>query len=199
MAYIANTAFEAKVTNAVFDETANITGVFQNSSNAPEICSAGFLCVRGDRLENNGYTGIKNKNAYYMKAAGASDNGPIYACNTYNVAQTIDPSTGNTYKIGANTLGLPIPAGERGTYTRIDFDGGDKKYRFGIGNASAELSTNTFFTIANGQLVPAAAAPTANGAVYFTLIETGTFPAVGTRAGFGYIDVEAHRVFAAAN
>ena len=142
MAYIANTAFEVKVTNAVFDETANITGVFQNGSGSPEICSAGFLCVRGDRLENGGYTGIKNKNAYYMKAAGATDNEAIYACNTFNVAQTVDPSTGNVYKIGANTLGLPIPAGERGTYTRIDFDKGDKKYRFGIGNASTTLGEN---------------------------------------------------------
>lgn len=197
MAYIANTAFEVKVTNAVFDETANITGVYLNGSNSPEICPAGFLCVRGERLENSGYTGIKNKNAYYMKAAGASDNEAIYACNTYNVAQTVDPSTGNVYKIGANTLGLPIPAGERGTYTRIDFDKGDRKYRFGIGNASAALAENKFFTIADGLLVPAAEAPKTNGAVYFTLIEAGTFPAVGTRAGFGYIDVEAHRVFAA--
>ena len=42
------------------------------------------------------------------------------------------------YKIGSETLGLHIPAGMRGTFTRIYFDN-DKIYRFGIGNLSAAL------------------------------------------------------------
>ena len=44
MAYIANTAFEIKVSNHEFDSTSNITGVFYNATPAEEICSAGFLC-----------------------------------------------------------------------------------------------------------------------------------------------------------
>ena len=55
MAYIANTAFEVKVSNHEFDSVANITGVFQNGSDPDEICSAGFLCVKDVRTANEGY------------------------------------------------------------------------------------------------------------------------------------------------
>ena len=195
MAYIANTAFEVKVTNAVFDETANITGVFSTGS-AGDVCSAGFLCVRGDRLENEGYTGIDNVNAYTMTAAASTDNQGIYACNPFGVNEVTEPSTGAVRKVGANTLGIALPKDVRGTFTRIDFDPGDRIYRFGIGNLSAAISTNTFFTINNGLLVPAAAAPTDNGAVYFTLVGSGTFTQ-GAYAAFTYYDLQARRVFSA--
>lgn len=54
MAYIANTAFEVKVSNHEFDSVANITGVFQNGSDTDEICSAGFLCVKDVLTANEG-------------------------------------------------------------------------------------------------------------------------------------------------
>ena len=50
MAYINDTAFEVKVSNHEFDSIANVTGVFYGASEA-EACSAGFLCVRDERLE----------------------------------------------------------------------------------------------------------------------------------------------------
>ena len=59
MAYIANTAFEVRVSNHEFDSVANITGKFQNSTPADEICSAGFLCKRVSLIDNEGYSGIK--------------------------------------------------------------------------------------------------------------------------------------------
>ena len=55
MAYIANTAFEVRVSNHEFDSAANITGVFNNGSAQPEICSAGFLCKRSAQTQNEGY------------------------------------------------------------------------------------------------------------------------------------------------
>lgn len=191
MAYIAKTAFEVKVSNHEFDSTSNITGVFYNSTPAEEICSAGFLCVKSDQLPNEGYTGVNNNNSWKMKAAGASDlaNTAIYACNTFDVNEVQDPVNGNIYKVGANTLGLPAPAGRRVTYTRIKF-AENGHYRFGIGNLSTTLGSNKYFTIANGLLVPAAAAPTTNGVPYFALLGTGNFTE-GAYNSFEYVDVEA--------
>lgn len=194
MAYIAKTAFEIKVSNHEFDSTSNITGVFYNATPAEEICSAGFLCKKDELLPNEGYAGVNNNNTWKMKAAVAADlvDTAIYACNTFDVNEVQDPVNGNIYKVGANTLGLPAPAGRRVTYTRIKF-AEQGHYRFGVGNLSTELGSNTYFTIANGLLVPAATAPTVNGTPYFKLLGTGNFTE-GAYNSFGYVDVEAHYV-----
>ena len=199
MAYIENTMFETKVTNAEFDTTLNITGIFNNSSSDPEICSAGFLCVQGEQLDCTGYTGILNTNAYIMTAATseADITTNVYACNTFNVNEITDPVTGAIYKIGANTLGLPVPAGRRATFTKIEFANNDRIYRFGAGNLSTAISSNQFFTINDGLLVPAASAPTTVGAIYFSLVGTGT-ATQGAYAGMTYYDVKAHYVATAA-
>ena len=193
MAYIEKTAFEARITNNEFNELVNVTGRFQTDGK-DDVCSAGMLCVRGDQLPCAGFTGVKNENAWYMNAAAASvtANDVIYASNTYDVNLLQDPVTGNAYAIGVETLGLPIPKGRDGTFTQIVFDN-VHVYRFGAGNFSAAVGSNTFFTIANGLMTPAAAAPTAAGAIYFKLRGTGNFT-VGTRQAFGYVDVVACRV-----
>jgi hypothetical protein len=194
MAAITNSAFELRVSNHLFDTTKNITGKFQEGSPAADaVCAAGFLVVPGERLQNEGYAStVKNENAYIMGAAAATDEA-IYACNTFNVQELAGPF-GTVYKVGSNTLGLPIPAGERGTYTRIDE--GDM-IRFGIGNFTTAISTNGYATLGTstnaGKLVPAASAPTTTGALYFEIVESGNFTQ-GAYAGFGYVLVKAHRV-----
>lgn len=193
MAFIASTAFEPRITNHEYDSLANITGIYNNSSSQPEICPAGLLCVRGDLIENEGYTDITNSNTWVMTAAPSTAlaSTGIYACNTFGVNELADPVTGAIYKVGSNTLGLAVPAGVRSTFTRIYFDG-QHMYRFGIGNLSTTISSNTFFTINNGLLVPAAAAPsTTNGTPYFELVDSGTFTQ-GAYAGFTYYDVFAY-------
>lgn len=193
MSFVAYTAFEQKVTNNEFDGLANITGVFRNSTPATEICSAGFLCVKDALLPNEGYSGVNNNNSWYMKAAANTDlNGtPIFACDTHDVNELTDPVTGAIYKIGTNTLGLAAPAGVRVTYRQIVFDG-MHHYRLGFGNVNGAIGTKTFFTIAAGLLVPAAAAPTANGTPYFKLLGTGTFTqGAYSDSNFTYVDVEA--------
>ena len=190
MAFTANTMFEARVTNAVFDEIANVTGKYQSSGSDAD-CSAGFLCVRGaTRLANEGYTGLYNDNAYIFGAAAATDYDGIYACNPFQV-QEGSSQRGNIYKIGAETLGLGIPAGEFDTFTKINFDN-QSIYRFGAGNMSTTVSTNTYFTIASGQLVPAASAPAKAGKPYFKLVGTGT-ATEGAYASMTYYDVMACR------
>ena len=196
MSYIAKTAFEARITNNEFNELCNITGRYQASS-ADADCSAGLLCVRGEQLPCAGFTGIKNENAWYMNAAGAAANvdTPVYAANTYEV-QHLAGKNGQLYAIGTETLGLGIPAGRDGTFTKIVFDN-EHVYRFGEGNLSTAIGENTFFTIANGLLVPAAAAPTKAGSIYFKLRGSGKFTE-GATASFGYYDLVACKVSVAA-
>lgn len=192
MAYIEKTAFEPRITNNEFNELCNITGRYQVSE-ADADCSAGLLVVRGEQLPCAGFKGIKNENAFYMTAAGAAANADtgVYACNTYEWP-TLNGRNGNNYAVGTATLGLGVPAGRDGTFTEIVFDG-KHAYRFGEGNLSTAIGENTIFTIANGLLVPAAAAPTATGAIYFKLKGTSNFTE-GAGQSFVYYDVWACKV-----
>jgi hypothetical protein len=192
MAYIEKTAFEPRITNNEYNELCNITGRYQ-VSDADADCSAGLLVVRGEQLPCAGFKGIKNENAFYMNAAGAAANADtgVYACNTYEWPM-LGGRNGNNYAVGTATLGLGVPAGRDGTFTEIVFDG-KHAYRFGEGNLSAAIGANTIFTIANGLLVPAAAAPTATGAIYFKLKGTGNFTE-GAGQSFVYYDVWACKV-----
>lgn len=192
MAYIEKTAFEPRITNNEFNELCNITGRYQ-ASEADADCSAGLLVVRGEQLPCAGFKGVKNENAFYMNAAGAAANADtgVYACNTYEWPM-LGGRNGNNYAVGTATLGLGVPAGRDGTFTEIVFDG-KHAYRFGEGNVNGAIGENTIFTIANGLLVPAAAAPTATGAIYFKLKGTGNFTE-GAGQSFVYYDVWACKV-----
>lgn len=192
MAYIEKTAFEPRITNNEFNELCNITGRYQ-ASDADADCSAGLLVVRGEQLPCAGFKGVKNENAFYMNAAGAAANADtgVYACNTYEWPM-LGGRNGNNYAVGTATLGLGVPAGRDGTFTEIVFDG-KHAYRFGEGNVNGAIGENTIFTIANGLLVPAAAAPTATGAIYFKLKGTGNFTE-GAGQSFVYYDVWACKV-----
>ena len=185
MAYIANTAFEARVTNHEFDSVANITGKFLNSSDAEEMCSAGFLCKRVELIDNEGYPqGTLNGNTWIMQEGEATD--ILFAANPHNVNEITDPISGNTYKVNRETLGLPIPAGVEDTFTMIRADGAHI-YRFGVGNLTTTLGSNGYLEVDGGLLAPAAAAPDAGSGIYFQVLGTGNFTQ-GAYAGFGYVD-----------
>lgn len=199
MAFIANTAFEARITNNSRDNLSHIAGLYQASSTNAD-CSAGLLCVRNGQVPNEGFdnpsgTRVYNENTWYMNAAtdSVTADDVIYACDTYD-NQLLAGNGGNAYFIGTATLGLGAPAGRYCNFTRINFDG-QSVYRFGVGNLSASLSTNTYFTIDDGMLVPAASAPATAGSVYFELRGTGYF-VEGTQQSFGYVDVVACKVTA---
>lgn len=198
MAYIANTAFEIKVSNHEFDSIANITGKYQASNADAEICP-GFLATRASLVVNEGYdqvgpTGstvtLTNTNTWVMNDAVDSDTAQkgIYACNPFDVNMASD-GQGNFWKVGANTLSIKVPAGYLTTWTKIEFNN-NNVYRFGIGNLSTTLGSNTYFTIDDGLLVPGASAPTSAGVPYFELVRSGTFTE-GAYAAFDYVDVRA--------
>lgn len=198
MAFIANTAFEIKVSNHEFDSIANITGKYQASNADAEICP-GFLATRASLVVNEGYdqvgpTGstvtLTNTNTWVMNDAVNSDTAQkgIYACNPFDVNMASD-GQGNFWKVGANTLSIKVPAGYLTTWTKIEFNN-NNVYRFGIGNLSTTLGSNTYFTIDDGLLVPGASAPASAGVPYFELVRSGTFTE-GAYAAFDYVDVRA--------
>lgn len=186
--YGANAAFELRVSNHIWDKQKNVTGIYVNVE-TPKLCPAGFLVRESAPLPNEGYTGIANENAWVMEAASGTED-LIYACNTFNVNEIEDPVTGNIYKVGGNTLGLAIPAGQRGTYTRIDE--GDIA-RFGVGDFASTPTVGQYATIEAGKLNPSAERPTTMGTLYFEVLATGTFTQ-GAYASFAYYLLRAKRV-----
>lgn len=194
MAFIDKTAFEARITNNSNDTLCNIAGLFQDSGD-PADCSAGFLCTRDSLLPCEGFTGVYNENTWAMVAAtsSATANDVIYACNTYD-NQLLPGANGNQYFIGRATLGLGVPAGRYGNFTRINFDG-ESVYRFGEGNVTISTTGDTYFTIDDGVLVSQTAAPSNAGDIYFELRGSGKF-VEGSRDSFGYYDLVACKVVA---
>ena len=188
MAFIANTAFEARIVNDRFDDLANIAGKYFVSTTATD-CDAGQLCVCDSLLDCEGFTSVKNENTWKMVKATNSTKAsvPIYACDPHD--WPLIGNGRNLWAVGTETLGLGIPADRYGSFRRIHFDN-ESVYRFGVGNLDAALSTNTFLTIDDdGLLKPAAAAPNA-GLPYFKVMGTGNFTE-GTTASFGYVDAMA--------
>lgn len=190
MAFTANTAFEARLTNNENDILSHVAGKYQSSATDAD-CDAGRLVKAISLLDCEGFTSVKNENTWLMNDAVDTDtfDTPIYACDPYdNLMGTVK---GNNYFIGTETLGVGVPAGRYGNFTRINFDG-QSIYRFGAGNFSTTVSTNGYATIDDGKLVPGASAPTTAGTPYFKIMGTGKF-VEGVADTITYYDVIACR------
>lgn len=187
---MANTAFEARITNNEWDNLCNITGKYYVSTTATE-CPAGTLCVRDAKLPCEGFSGIYNENAYKMVAAANTVNidDVIYACNTYDSKLVSDGV--HAWHVGHETLGLSLPAGRYGTFTKVVFDG-EHIYRFGVGNTDDD-GAGDYYSIKDGGLKAESAALSTAGSIYFEVVGTGNF-VEGTRDSFGYVDVRACKV-----
>lgn len=196
MASIANTAFEVSVSNITRNNIQNVPGYFGSgtgTSFVPDICPAGFLCTRSELAENEGYgAGVLNGNTWRFIAAAAGTSGDrlgdhtgIYAFNSYNAQQgTIG---GNTYYAGANTLGLELPAGERGDFTELIVG---EQYTWGVGDFSTAPTDADFkyATIVNGLLVASKTAPAEGSGVYLKILRSKPFTKGARYAGFdGYV------------
>ena len=186
MSFTANTAFEARITNNENDILSHVAGKYYVSTTASD-CDAGRIVVAYSLLDCEGFTGVKNENTWKMVDAtdATTIDTPIYACDTYD--NQMGTVKGNNYFIGTETLGLGVPAGRYGNFTRIYFDG-DKHYRFGGGCFSTTVGSNGYATIDDGKLAPAASAPTTAGTPYFIIIGTGKF-IEGAWESFTYYDV----------
>lgn len=194
MASKANTAFEVSVSNITRNNIQNVPGIFGAGTGTDfesEICPAGTLCVPQALVENEGYTGILNGNTWQMVVAadGAAgrlgDHTGIYAFNSYDVRKV--QSGNNVWALGANFLGLELPAGAIGDFTEIIIN---EQYTFGVGafTTAPVDATYIYATIDDGYLVASDTAPSAGDGVYFKILRTKSFTE-GTRyAGFdGYV------------
>ena len=195
MASIANTAFEVSVSNITRNETQNVPGYFGagvGDEFVADICASGFLCVRSELTASEGYetltNPILNGNTWRFvaatngKVAGRTgDHTGLYAFNSYNTAMAKQGD--NAWRIGANTLGLELDAGERGDFTELIVG---EQYTWAAGNFSTLPSDagDIYATISSGLLVATDTAPT-DGSVYLHIWRQKNFT-VGTRnAAFG--------------
>lgn len=196
MAYTEKTAFEVKNSNIRFNDIQNVPGYFGAMDDADYVvadCDAGELCVSNALAPCEGYESfsILNGNTHQMiaKADGSAvagykgDHTGIYACNTHNVQQVVD-QLGNVYNVGRNTLGLGLPAGERGVFTELIVG---ERYKFGEGNFSSLTEGHAYATISSGKWASASSAPVTAGNVYAVIERPSAFEK-GTRFAFdGYI------------
>ena len=201
MAFIANTAFEFKVPRDLPHEVlvSGKFGTLAGTTYTGVDASAGQLAVRSLQTENGAYASAKDYqgNAYtvtnpndwiFTKATSGivtgrpGDGTGIFALDVSDVQKATVGS--NVYNIGAETLGIGLPAGERGSWRELRVG---QVYKFGAGNLTTAISTNKYATVSSdGLLTPAASAPT-TGAIYFILRGTEPFNAGSRYKGDGYL------------
>jgi hypothetical protein len=199
MAYIANTAFEVKVHNGIYDGLQNVAGKFGTMSGGtftPDVCSAGFFCTQDSLIPSEGYKNLTNPilngNTWYFVEAtsGQVDGLPgdrtgIYASNTYNVHQVVSANGDMKFNLGANTLGLAIPADEFGDFTELKVG---EQYKFGAGNFASVPTVGQYVEIANGLFTASSStAPSTAGTVYGQVLRTEAFNEGASFWGDGYI------------
>ena len=196
MAFIEKTMFEVTVSNSVNNQTQNVPGKFGTGTGAgftAQDCSAGLLCVRNGLIPSEGYedlsTPILNGNTWFFNAAVDGEDGllgdhtGIYAFNNYNVNRAV--SGNNAWNVGANTLGLGLPAGDRGDFCEILIG---EQYTFGTGNFSTAPTTGSLYaTISAGLLVASATAPEAGSGVYFKILRSKNINEGTSFWGTGYV------------
>ena len=162
MSFIANSAFQFRMTNNRFNDLQNIAGTYGSLAGTvwtAADCSAGLIVEKGAHIHTGGYQ-------MTLSASGGKE---VYFCNPSDVKRISD-GNGHIYAVGPETLGLGIPAGALDTFTKA-IPG--ETYAFGSGNFSTLVSTtNIYATITNGLLVGTNAAPDAGSGIYFEL-DTG--------------------------
>lgn len=193
---MANYMFEVTVSNSVRNQIQNVPGKFGTGTGTSFVaaeCQAGTLCVQNGLLPNEGYEafGIKNGNTWYYNAAtnGTSggylgDHTGIYAFNNYDVNKATSLNGELQWNLGANTLGLSLPAGNRGDFCELIVG---EQYTWGKDNFTAvPTDAQAFATIAGGKWTPAAAAPT-DGSVYAEILRKKNMTEGTTFWGDGYV------------
>lgn len=202
---MANYMFEVTVSNSVRNQTQNVPGKFGTGTGATfasEVCQAGTICVQNGLIPSEGYEdfNILNGNTWYFNAAtsGAVSGNPgdhtgLYAFNNYDVNKAV--SGDNQWNLGSNTLGLSLPAGNRGDFTELMVG---EQYTWGADNFTAvPTQGQNYATIANGKWTPAATEPTTAG-VYAEILRTKPVNEGTTYWGDGYV-LKIKRAIAAGN
>ena len=156
MAFTASTAFQIRRSNDRYDDLQHRTGLYGSFSGSVFIgadADAGLLCNIGDGIPEGG-------NYMTLAADGSAE---LYAANNGDVQRVA--AGDNTYAVGANTLGLGIPADTKGDFMHLVVG---ETYAWAPGNFTTLVTTtNKYAEVSNGYLVGSSSAP-ASG-YYFEL------------------------------
>lgn len=196
MAFTANTAFEVKVSNGIYNGLQNVAGKFGSFSGTdftPADISAGFFAVQNSLIPSEGYEGITpailNGNTWYMVAASSGivsgytgDHTGIYAANTYDVNKVVSGDL--QYNLGAKTLGLGIPADNIGDFTELIVG---EQYKFGAGNFASVPTVGQYVLISSGKWSASQASAPTTGAVYGKVLRKEAFNEGASFWGDGYV------------
>lgn len=196
MAYTANTAFAAKVTNGVYNALQNVAGKFGSFADTtftPADISAGFLAVQHSLIPAEGYAGLSpailNGNTWYFIAASSGivdgfpgDHTGIYAANTYDVNKL--GSGDFQFNLGQQTLGLGIPAGQTGTFTELLVG---EQYLFGAGDFASAPTVGQYVTVSGGKWSASSGSAPTTGAIYGKVLRKVPLNEGATYVGDGYI------------
>lgn len=185
MAFINKTAFEIKNSNVSRNNTQHVSGKYVSSYTSETVyteadLSAGFLVVPTALTLSEGYEafGVKNGNDHFMIAAANGTSGGrygdhtgIYAFDNYDVEKAVNGD--NQWNVGFKTLGLGLPAGNRGDFCELIVG---ENYAWGAGNHTAVPEDGEIYaTIENGLLTPSSSAPAAGSGVYLELQKIDNF------------------------
>ena len=201
MAFTANTAFEVKVGNGIYNGIQNVAGKFGSFSGStftPADISAGFFAVQNSLIPSEGYESIVdgssnptilNGNTWYMTAASSGivtgytgDHTGIYAANPYDVNKVTSGDL--SYNLGQKTLGLGIPAGERGDFTELIVG---EQYKFGEGNFASAPTVGQYVTVSSGKWSASSGSAPTTGAIYGKVLRTEPFNEGASFFGTGYV------------
>lgn len=201
MAFTANTAFEVKVGNGIYNGLQNIAGKYgtlDGSTFTGADISAGFFAVQTALIPSEGYESIVdgssnptilNGNTWYMGVASSGivdgytgDHTGIYAANPYDVNKVTSGDL--SYNLGQKTLGLGIPAGERGDFTELIVG---EMYKFGAGNFAATPTVGQYVTISSGKWSSSSGSAPTTGAIYGKVLRTEPFNEGASFFGTGYV------------
>ena len=201
MAFTANTAFEVKVGNGIYNGIQNVAGKFGSFSGStftPADISAGFFAVQNSLIPSEGYESIVdgssnptilNGNTWYMTAASSGivtgytgDHTGIYAANPYDVNKVTSGDL--SYNLAQKTRGLGIPAGERGDFTELIVG---EQYKFGEGNFASAPTVGQYVTVSSGKWSASSGSAPTTGAIYGKVLRTEPFNEGASFFGTGYV------------
>ena len=155
---ISEYAFQPRRWNNRYDDLQTITGLYGSWSGASFItasCNAGTICNKGDGIPAGG-------NYMVVASDGSAE---LYLCNPCDVERLSDAK--NTWAVGAETLGLGLPIGKKGPFTKAKVG---ETYAFGPSNfATLVTASDKYATVSNGLLVGTSNAPSAGDGWYFEL------------------------------
>ena len=201
MAFTANTAFEVKVSNGIYNGLQNVAGKFGSFADTVFTgadISAGFLAVQNSLIPAEGYESIVdgssnpkilNGNTWYFTQASSgivagytADHTGIYAANTYDVNKVSNGEI--SYNLGQKTLGLGIPADTIGDFTELIVG---EQYKFGAGNFASTPTIGQYVTVSSGKWSASSGSAPTTGAIYGKVLRAEPFNEGASFFGTGYV------------